>query len=138
MMIDNIQRKLKDLCQQIHESLRKQKIGDCFLVGIEFQNKSFILKVIKCCSNFINQESLATPWNHCNHFEEFIAPQGNMSFSLKDNRFNGNTVTLQKLDKVLEVHNVLGEENIKETNYELKMRGKRTLTLFPEGNTQKI
>ena len=61
-----------------------------------------------------------------------------MSFSLKDNRFNGNTVTLQKLDKVLEVHNVLGEENIKETNYELKMRGKRTLTLFPEGNTQKM
>ena len=31
MLIDDVQRKLKDLCQQIHNSLRKQKISDCFL-----------------------------------------------------------------------------------------------------------
>ena len=29
--VDDIQRKLKDLCQQIHDSLGKQKISDCFV-----------------------------------------------------------------------------------------------------------
>ena len=87
MMID-IQRKLKDMCQQIHDSLRKQKISDCFLVGIEFQNRSFVIKAIKCLSNFINQRYSAKPWNHYNHFEEFIVPKENISLSLKDNRFN--------------------------------------------------
>ena len=73
MMIEDVQRKLKYLCQQMHNSLRKQKISDCFMVGIEFQNESFVLKAIKCLSNFINQEYSTKPWNHCNHFEEFIA-----------------------------------------------------------------
>ena len=59
--------------QQRHNSLRKQKISDCFMIGIEFQNESFVLKAIKCLSDFINQEYSTKPWNHCNHFEEFIA-----------------------------------------------------------------
>ena len=138
MMIDDIERKLKDLCQEIDESLTKQKISDCFLVGIEFQKKLLVLKAIKCSSNFINQESSARPWNHCNHFEEFIAPKEKTPFTLKDNRLNGNTVTFQKLDKFVLVHNVLEERNIEETNYQLKTRGKKILTLFPEGNTQQI
>ena len=87
--------------QQIHGSLRKQKISDCFLVGIEFQNWSFVLKAIKCLSNFINQEYSAKPWNHCNHFEEFIDPKETTSLSLKDHRFNSDAVTLQKLGKVI-------------------------------------
>ena len=77
-MIDDVQRKLKDMCQQIYDSLRKQKISDCFLVGIELQNRSFVLKDIKCLSNFINQEYSAKPWNCCNHLEEFIATKGNI------------------------------------------------------------
>ena len=61
MMIDDVRRKLIDIYQQIHDSLRKQKISDCFLVGIEFQNRSFVLKAIKCLSNFMNQEYSAKP-----------------------------------------------------------------------------
>ena len=45
---------------------------------------------------------------------------------------------MQKLDKFVQVHNILDKRNIKETNYELKIQGKKTLTLFPEGNTQQI
>ena len=44
-----------------------------------------------------------------------------MPFSLKDNCLNRNTVTLQKVDRDVQVHNVLEEKNIKETNYEFKM-----------------
>ena len=87
------------MCQQTHDTLRKQKTSDCFLVGIEFQNWSFVLKAIKYLSNFINQEYSTKPWNHCNHFEEFIALKENTSLSLKDNHFNSDAVTLQKLDK---------------------------------------
>ena len=101
MMADDVQRKIKDMRQQIHGSLRKQKISDCFLVGIEFQNWSFVLKAIKCLSNFINQEYSAKPWNHCSNFEEFNAPKENISLSLKDNRFNSDGVTLKKLGKVV-------------------------------------
>ena len=61
MMIDDVRRKLIDIYQQIHNSLRKQKISNCFLVGIEFQNLSFVLKAIKCLSNFMNQEYSAKP-----------------------------------------------------------------------------
>ena len=82
------QRKIKELCQQIHDSLGKQKISDCFLVGIEFRNESFIIKAIKCLSNFINREYSAEPWNRCNHFGQFISPKENKSLSLKDHRFN--------------------------------------------------
>ena len=82
------QRKIKELFQQIHDSLGKQKISDCFLVGVEFRNESFIIKAIKCLSNFINREYSAKPWNRCSHFEEFIAPKENKSLSLKDHRFN--------------------------------------------------
>ena len=45
---------------------------------------------------------------------------------------------MQKLDKFVQVHNILDKRNIKETNYELKIQGKKILTLFPEGNTQQI
>ena len=44
-----------------------------------------------------------------------------MSLLLKDNPFNSDGVTLQKFDKVVQVHNLLQERNIKETNYEFKI-----------------
>ena len=44
-----------------------------------------------------------------------------MPFSLKYNCLNRNTVTLQKVDRDVQVPNVLEERNIKETNYEFKI-----------------
>ena len=98
MMIDDVQRKLKGLCQQIHNSLRKQKTVTIF--WLELSSKM----------NHLSSEPSNVPqffWNHCNHFEEFITPKENMSLSLKDNCFDGDTVTLQKLNKVTQVHNLL-------------------------------
>ena len=105
----------------MHDSLRQQKTSDCFLAGNEFQNELFVLRAIKCLPNFINHS--LKPWNHCNHhFQEFIASKENMSFSLKDNRFNGEAV-----DKLVQVYNTLEGRNTKETNYEFEIRGKENL-----------
>ena len=82
------QRKIKELCQQIHDQLGTQKLSDCFLVDIDFRNESFVVKAIRCLTNFINSDFSAKPWNRCTHFEEYIKPKENMSISLKDHRFN--------------------------------------------------
>ena len=82
------QRKIKELLQQIHDQLGKQKLSDSFLVDVDFKNESFVVKAIKCLSNFINKDYSAKPWNRCSHFEEFIKPRKNFSLSLKDHRFN--------------------------------------------------
>ena len=36
------QGKIKQLCQEIHDSLGKKKISECFLVDVEFRNESFL------------------------------------------------------------------------------------------------
>ena len=82
------QTKIKNLCQSIHDSLGKRKINDCFLVDVDFRSESFVIKAIKCLSNFINKENSAKPWNRFGHFTAFIQPKENMSLSLKDHRFN--------------------------------------------------
>lgn len=82
------QRKIKEMCQQIHDKLGKEKLSDCFMVDVEFRNESFVMKAIKCLTNFINRDYSAKPWNRSSHFEEFIKPKQNMSLSLKDHRFN--------------------------------------------------
>ena len=66
----------------------KNKIKECFLVDIDFHSESFIVKSIKCLSNFISNEYSAKPWNLFNHFGEYIKPKKNMAISLKDHRFN--------------------------------------------------
>ena len=48
------QAKMKELCQEIHDSLGNGKINDCLLVDVEFKNESFIIKAFKCLPNFIN------------------------------------------------------------------------------------
>ena len=53
-----------------------------------FANESFVVKALKCLSNFINSENSAKPWNRHGHFSDFIKPKKNMSISLKDHRFN--------------------------------------------------
>ena len=82
------QTKIKELCQQIHDSFGKNKLNDCFLVDVEYRNESFIIKAIKCLSNLINSDNSSKPWNRHSHFSEFIAPKKNMSLCLKDHRFN--------------------------------------------------
>ena len=66
----------------------KNKIKECFLVDVDFHSESFVLKSIKCLSNFISKEYSAKPWNRCSHFSEFIKSKENMAISLKDHRFN--------------------------------------------------
>ena len=78
------QRKIKELCQKVHDQLGSMKLADCFLVDIDFRNESFVVKAIKCLTNFINSDFSAKPWNRSSHFEEFIKPKENMSLSLKD------------------------------------------------------
>ena len=82
------QRKIKELCQLVHDQLGAQKLSDCFLVDIDFRSESFVVKAIRCLTNFINCENSEKPWNYCTHFEMFIDPKKNMSLSLKDHRFN--------------------------------------------------
>ena len=74
--------------QDIHDGIGNSKIKDCFLVDIDFQNQSFILKAVKCLLSFINKDFSAKPWNRSSHFESFIAPKVNESLSFKDHRFN--------------------------------------------------
>ena len=82
------QRKIKELCQLVHDGFGVKKLSDCFLVDVDFRNESFVVKAIKCLTNFINRDFSAKPWNRCSHFESFIQPKKNMSLSLKDHRFN--------------------------------------------------
>ena len=82
------QRKIKDLCQMVHDEFGAKKLTECFLVDVDFKNESFVVKAIKCLTNFINRDYSAKPWNRCSHFENFIKPKKNMSLSLKDHRFN--------------------------------------------------
>ena len=48
------QGKIKELCQQIHDSLRNQKVNECFLGDIGFKNQAFIIKSLNCLLSFIN------------------------------------------------------------------------------------
>ena len=73
------QDKIKKLCQIIHSTLGDQKICDCFLVDIEFHNESFVIKAIKCLTNFINKDYSAKSWNRSNHFDQFIKPKKNVN-----------------------------------------------------------
>ena len=61
-----------------------------------------------------------------------------MSLSLKDNCFSSDAVTLQKFNKVVRVHNVLEERNIKRSTMSSMYEVKKILTLFPEGGAQQI
>ena len=73
-----LQGKVKELCQEIHNSLGKRKISDCFLVDVDFRNESFPVKAMKCLSNFINKDNSAKPWNRHSHFSKFILPKKNL------------------------------------------------------------
>ena len=104
------QGKIKGLCQDIHNSLGNKKIVESFLVDVDFKNESFVIKSIKCLSNFINQDYSAKPWNRSNHFASFIAPKKNKSLSLKDHRFNRlSECALMLLFHLDDISNYLGK-----------------------------
>ena len=74
------QGKMKELCQDIYNSLGSKKITECFLVDVEFKNELFVIKSLKCLSNFI-QDYYSKPWNRSGHYALFIAPKENRSRS---------------------------------------------------------
>ena len=82
------QLKIKALCQSIHDSLEKEKLNDCFLVEVDFCSESFVIKAMKCLSNFINKKNSAKLWNRYGNLTAFIKPKKNMSLCLKDHLFN--------------------------------------------------
>ena len=53
-----MQAKIKDVCQQIHDGIGKKRIKECFMVDIDFQNESFVLKAMKCLHQLHQQRML--------------------------------------------------------------------------------
>ena len=68
------QNKLKELYNDIQLSFGFKRLDECFTVDVDFKNENFVLKAIKCLSNFVNEENSARPWNRFSHFTKFIAP----------------------------------------------------------------
>ena len=108
-------RKIKELCQDIHNTLLgNKKINDCFLIDVELKNESFVLKSLKCFSNFINRDCSAKLWNRHSHLTNFIKPKQNHSLSLKDYWFNrlngyalGNLCHIDDIAQYLEQYTVI-------------------------------
>ena len=73
---------------EIQLSFGSKKLDDCFTVDVDFKRENFILKAIKCLTNFVNEENSAKPWNRFSHFSQYIAPKQNETIFLKDHRFN--------------------------------------------------
>ena len=82
------QAKMKEIYHDIHNSLGNKAIVECFLVDIEFKHESFVIKSLKCLSNFINNNYSSKPWNRSGHLASFIAPKENRPLSLKDHHLN--------------------------------------------------
>ena len=82
------QNKIKELCQKIHDNLGKQRIKECFLVDIEFQSESFVIKALKCLLNLVNSDYSSKPWNRSHHLSDLIKSTVNISASLKHRIFN--------------------------------------------------
>ena len=71
------QRKIKDVFQEIYDSIGTNAIKECFLVDIDFRNESFIFKAIHCLIALISMNYSSKPWNRQLHFEAFIFPKQN-------------------------------------------------------------
>ena len=83
-----LQRKVKELCQELHDMIGKNRIKECLLVDIGFHSESFVINSIKCLLSFVCEEYSAKPWNRCKNIGEHIKPKKNMAISLKDQRLN--------------------------------------------------
>ena len=50
------QNKLKELYNDIQLSFGFKRLDECFTVDVDFKNENFVLKAIKCLSNFVNEK----------------------------------------------------------------------------------
>ena len=50
------QNKLKEFYNEIQQSFGAKKLDDCFTVDVDFKDKNFIIKAIKCLTNFVNKQ----------------------------------------------------------------------------------
>ena len=55
------QTKLKELFNETQDSFGTKKLDDCFTVDVDFKNENFVLKAIKCLTNFVNEENSTKP-----------------------------------------------------------------------------
>ena len=78
------QRKTKEFCQELH-MIGKSGIKECFFV--DFHSEYFVMKSIKCLSNFISEDYSDKLWNSFSKFREHIQPKKNKVISLKDHSF---------------------------------------------------
>ena len=109
-----LQGKIKELYQETHNSLGKRRIDECFLVDVEFRNKTLVIKSLKCLSNFISRDYSAIGSMksriHYSHFSSFIHPKENYSLLLKDHWFNRiNDCALAILYHVDDITNYLNQ-----------------------------
>ena len=82
------QNKLKEFYNEVQQSFGNKKLDSCFTVDIDFKDENFVLKSIKCLTNFVNRANSAKPWNRHSHFTAHISPKPNETIELKDHRFN--------------------------------------------------
>ena len=76
------QGKIKEMFSEIQQSFGLKKLDQCFTVDIDFKDENFILKAIKCMTNFVNKENSAKPWNCFSDFCQFISPKVNETIAL--------------------------------------------------------
>ena len=56
-----------------------------------------------------------------------FGPLGNLGNEIPMKIFNADAVTLEKVDEFVQVHKILEERNVGETNYELKIQARENL-----------
>ena len=56
--------KLKELFNEIKDSFGTKKLDDSFTVHVDFKNENFVLKAIKCLTDFVNEDNSAKPVIH--------------------------------------------------------------------------
>ena len=67
-----LQGKMIELCREIHNSLGKNRIGECLVADAEFRNQSLIIKSLKHLRNLKNRNYSAKLRNCYTHFSNFI------------------------------------------------------------------
>ena len=83
-----MQLKVKQLFHVIHDQIGNNEINKCFYVDLDFKSESFPFKAIRCLTSFVNKDFSTKLSNQQEHFDAFIYPRKNESFSLKYHRFN--------------------------------------------------
>ena len=72
-----LQRKIKAVWQEIHDTFGANIIKEFFSSNVDFRNEFFTYKAITCLCSFINSDYSSKPWKHQQHFDVFISPKKN-------------------------------------------------------------